>query len=155
MAAVTLREVLDADLPVLFEQQNDLQANRMAAFPARDREPFMAHWARILADESNVIRTILFEEQVAGNMVSFVQAGQREVGYWLGREFWGRGIATQALTLFLQVVTVRPLFAYVAEHNLASMRVLEKCGFEICGRQPMAAGGAEEGLAEVILKLEA
>ena len=74
-AVVTLREVIDSDLPIFFEQQSDPQANRMAAFPAREREPFMVHWARILADGSNVIRTILFEGRVAGNIVSFEQSG--------------------------------------------------------------------------------
>lgn len=126
---IQLREVIDADLPIFYAHQNDPDANRMAAFPARDWEPFMAHWARIRADEKIILRTILFEGQVVGNVVSFEQSGQREVGYWIGREWWGRGIATQALTAFLDVVGTRPLLAYVVKHNSGSIRVLEKCGF--------------------------
>jgi RimJ/RimL family protein N-acetyltransferase len=140
---ILLRDVITSDLPIFFEQQLDPVANQMAAFPARDREAFMAHWAKIMADESNILKTILYGDQVAGNIVSWEHDGEREVGYWLGREFWGKGIATQALSLFLAQVTARPLVAYVAKHNFASIRVLEKCGFTI----------TNEGTEEVILTL--
>jgi len=133
-----LRDVIESDLPVFFEQQLDPVANQMAAFPARDREAFMAHWAKILADESNILKTILYGDQVAGNIVSWEQpdeGSEQEVGYWLGREYWGKGIATRALAAFLEHVTARPLYAYVAKHNLASIRVLEKCGFIITGEE--------------------
>jgi RimJ/RimL family protein N-acetyltransferase len=129
--AITLRPVTAFDLPLFYEQQADPAATRMAAFPARAREPFMAHWARIMADESVILRTVLCDDQVAGNVASFMQAGLREVGYWIGRDFWGRGIATQALGLFLEELKDRPLYAHVAKHNVASRRVLEKCGFQL------------------------
>ena len=54
---------------------------------------------------------------------------EREVGYWLGREFWGRGIATAALGLFLKLERTRPLVAYISAGNPASRRVIEKSGF--------------------------
>jgi RimJ/RimL family protein N-acetyltransferase len=134
MPTTRLRNVLADDLPIFFEQQLDPVANQMAAFPARDRDAFMAHWAKIMADESNILKTILYDDQVAGNIVSWEHSGEREVGYWLGREFWGKGIATQALILLLQQVTARPVYAYVAKYNLASIRVLEKCGFMITSK---------------------
>ena len=126
---VLLREVIPSDLPIFFEHQIYPQANAMADFPARDREAFMAHWEKIMADDANLLRTIVFSDQVAGNIVSFFQESQREVGYWIGKEYWGKGIATQALAKFLELEKTRPLFAYVAKHNAASRRVLEKCGF--------------------------
>ena len=138
MSTILLRDVIDSDLPIFFEQQNDPVANQMAAFPARDREAFMAHWVKILADKSNILKTILYDEQVAGNVVSWEhldEGREREVGYWLGREYWGKGIATRALSLFLEHVTARPLYAYVVKHNLASIRVLEKCGFKKMGEK--------------------
>ena len=55
---------------MLFEHQRDPEANRMANFDARDRDTFMAHWAKILRDESAAVRTIEFEGGVAGNVVS-------------------------------------------------------------------------------------
>jgi RimJ/RimL family protein N-acetyltransferase len=131
MPTIYLRDVLASDLPIFFKQQRDPIANEMAGFPARDRDAFMAHWAKNLPNASNIHKTILYGDQVAGNIVSWEHAGEREVGYWLGREFWGKGIATRALSLFLEQVTSRPLYAHVVKHNLASIRVLEKCGFTL------------------------
>jgi RimJ/RimL family protein N-acetyltransferase len=110
--------------------------NRIADFPARDRESFTAHWNRILEDESVVKKTILFENEVAGNVVSFVHAGEREVGYWIGRRLWGKGVATRALGRFLALEERRPLYANVARHNIASIKILEKCGFKVSGEGP-------------------
>ena len=120
---VLLRDVTEADLPIFFEQQLDPVATAMAAFPARDHDVFMAHWRKIMRDGSGITKTILFDERVAGNIVSFDAFGEREVGYWLGREFWGKGIATAALSDFLELVMERPLFAYAAKHNISSTRV--------------------------------
>ena len=100
----------------------------MVAFTTRDpadRAAFMAYWAKILADHSVIKRTILHDEQVAGNIVSFEWDGKREVGYWLGKEYWGRGLATRALLEFLTVVKTRPLYAHAAADNVDSIRVLE------------------------------
>jgi RimJ/RimL family protein N-acetyltransferase len=133
---VLLRDVEKSDLPILLEHQLDPEATRMAGFPAKDRKSFMAHWNRILEDESVVTKTVLFEGGVAGNIVSFVNSGEREVGYWIGREFWGRGVATRALAEFLRLEARRPLYAGVALHNAASVRVLQKCGFRILREEP-------------------
>jgi RimJ/RimL family protein N-acetyltransferase len=132
---ISLREVQESDLPIFFEHQRDPLANQMAAFPTRDRDAFMAHWAKIMKEESVTLKTILFEGQVAGNVLSFEMDGEREVGYWLGREFWGKGIATQALAKFLAQIQARPLYAHVAKHNVASRHVLEKCGFALSGEE--------------------
>ena len=129
MITILLRDVIESDLPIFFEQQLDPVANDMAGFPARDRDAFMAHWAKNLPNANNIHKTVLYGDQVAGNIVSWEHDGERYVGYWLGREFWGKGIATQALTAFLEIVTARPLYAHVVKHNVASIRVLEKCGF--------------------------
>lgn len=152
--SVRLREVLAADLPIFFEHQRDPEANRMAAFAARDRDAFMAHWSKIVADERLVAKTVVADGQVAGNIVSWDQAGRQEIGYWIGREFWGKGIATRALDAFLHDVTTRPLFAHVAAHNVASIRVLEKCGFTISDEEPEPSEEPDDDVAEVILRLD-
>ncbi len=131
--APLLRDVIDTDLPIFFEQQNDEEANRLAAFPARERGPFFTHWQKILADESGRKQTIVYAGQVAGYIVGFNRGGEREIGYWLGREFWGQGIASAALAAFLQIESTRPLTAFAAAHNLGSIRVLEKNGFRKVG----------------------
>lgn len=132
---VALREVRAADLPILCAQQQDPVANSMAAFPARDEDAFMAHWTKTLADPSVIARTVVLDGHVAGNVASYEHDGQREVGYWIGREFWGRGVATRALSVFLGLDPTRPLHAGVAPHNAASIRVLEKCGFRPIGQE--------------------
>jgi RimJ/RimL family protein N-acetyltransferase len=126
---VFLREVRAGDLDDLFEHQNDPEATKMAGVPARDRPAFMAHWERILADEGADKRTILAEGRVVGNLVAFDHEGRRELSYWLGRRFWGKGFATKALSEFLRQVRTRPLYAVTVAHNAASQRVLQKSGF--------------------------
>jgi RimJ/RimL family protein N-acetyltransferase len=150
---VLLREVTEDDLPVFFEHQRDPEANRMAAFAARERDAFMAHWARILIDEACVTRAVVVDGHVAGNVVSWEEeSGRRVIGYWIGREFWGRGIATRALGAFLGELSTRPLYAHVAAHNVASIRVLEKCGFAISDEMPEPS---DDGITELFLKLDA
>lgn len=151
--SISLRDIIASDLPTIFEQQVDPESSAMAAFPSRDRQAFDAHWAKIMADESVILRTIVFNGQVAGHLVSFLLEGKREVGYWLGREFWGRGIATEALRQFLGVVMTRPLCAHVAKHNFGSRRVLEKCGFTVIGEDRFLNRVNEE-VEEFVLSLD-
>ncbi len=155
---VRLRGVREDDLPVFFAHHRDPDANHMAAFTARnpaDHMAFLAHWQKILGDETAIIRTIICDGQVAGHVLSFEQLGKREVSYWIGREFWGRGIATAALARFLdQVLTLRPVYARVAKDNVASIRVLEKCGFVIVGEDKGFANARGEEIEEFILELD-
>jgi RimJ/RimL family protein N-acetyltransferase len=151
--AVHLRRVEDGDLEVFFAHQADPEAVEMAAFPARDRDQFMAHWAKLRADDSLVVRTIVADGLVAGNIGSWPADGQQLLGYWIGREWWGRGVATQALGLLVDEVPVRPLYAHVAVHNVGSIRVLEKCGFRRDRSQEAAAPAPEDGIAEYVFVL--
>jgi RimJ/RimL family protein N-acetyltransferase len=150
---VCLRDVEAGDLAAFFEHQRDPDAVRMAAFPARDAEAFAAHWAKILADETAAKKTILCGAQVAGNVLSWEQLGDRYVGYWVGKSFWGKGVATRALAAFLEHVRARPLFARVAKANVASLRVLAKCGFTIVGEDREAAPTGGEAVEEFVLML--
>jgi RimJ/RimL family protein N-acetyltransferase len=128
---VELREVEDGDLEAFFEHQLDEEAAAMAGFPSRDRDAFFAHWARIRSDPALITRAIVWDGQFAGNLGVFPDVGKRAVGYWIGKDFWGRGIATVALRRFLEGDAERPLHAWVLASNVASRRVLEKCGFQL------------------------
>ena len=147
-SGVALRHVSDRDLETFFEHQLDSDATRMADFPARNREAHMAHWSKIMRDPTVVTRTILFDGRVAGNIVSWEENGERQVGYWIGKSYWGKGVATAALSQFVEAVTTRPLYAHVATRNVGSVRVLEKCGFTVAGEHP----GAD--IDEVVLILK-
>jgi RimJ/RimL family protein N-acetyltransferase len=129
----------------------------MAAFTAdnpHDRIRFDRHWSRILSDPSITVRTIeLRDDGVVGHVLSFDQFGDREVSYWLAREHWGRGIGTAALGAFLAQTRQRPLFARAAKDNTGSLRVLQKCGFTICGEDKGFASGRGAVTEEYILRL--
>jgi RimJ/RimL family protein N-acetyltransferase len=152
---VRLREVRDADVAVFYEYQADPVASVLAAVPSRDRAAHAAHWARIRADPQVVIRAVVVDGAVAGQVLSFPRDGVRELGYWLGREFWGRGVAGTAVAAFLPVVTERPLYAVVAEHNAASRRLLERLGFVAVGRrEPVPGPGGGAPVVPLVLRLD-
>ena len=146
-----LREVRDSDLDALFEQQADPESSAMAGVPSRERAAFDAHWRRILADENNVIRVIDVGGEAAGHVLSWPSEGRRYVGYWVAREFWGRGLASAALAEYLGEVRERPLHALVSTDNVGSIRVLEKNGFVAIG--PADDRLADEGVPGLLYEL--
>jgi RimJ/RimL family protein N-acetyltransferase len=143
-----LRDVVESDLPIFYQQQLDPESTRMAAFPPREEwDVFLAHWkTKILGDPACRMQTIVWNDRVAGNIGSWPQEERRMIGYWIGREYWGRGIATAALAEFLGHDLARPLHAFVAAHNLGSIRVLEKCGFVRMDGATTSPGGVDEYL---------
>lgn len=152
-AKVRLRDVEAGDLALFFEHQQDPVAVAMVAFRSRDAAAFAQHWAKLLADSSKLKKTIVVDGQVVGNIGSWLSDGKREIGYWIDRAFWGRGIATEALSAFLRLERTRPLYAGVAKHNAASIRVLQKCGFTLLG--PDDAASNEADATHVLLMLAA
>ncbi|MCZ4120921.1 GNAT family N-acetyltransferase [Streptomyces sp. H39-S7] len=156
---VTLREVHDSDLTVFFAHTSDPEGVRMAAFTAEDpadRAGFDAHWTRIRDDPANITRTVVGEDgDVIGHAAVYGPPGEREVTYWIGREYWGRGAATAALRELLGEVATRPLHARAAADNAGSIRVLEKCGFVVTGGERGFANARGEEIDEVVLRLPA
>jgi len=138
MADVRIRPVELGDIEAFYDHQADPLASEMAAFPTRAHDKFVEHWTtRVLVNEGNYARTIVADTQLAGNVLSWIDPdnGQRMFGYWLGRDFWGKGIATDAVRLALAEITDRPIHADVAVHNIGSQRVLEKNGFVRVGSE--------------------
>ena len=144
---VTLRAATDADTETLYTFQAEPEGSAMAVFASRDPEAFKAHQVKVLADSTNVFRVIEADGVVVGWISSWNAGDDRAVGYWLGRDHWGRGYATEALRAFLQVDRARPLTAYVAVPNVASRRVLEKAGFSVVERRL-----ADDGIEEDVLR---
>jgi RimJ/RimL family protein N-acetyltransferase len=160
---LTLREVRDEDLPLLFEQWADPVAVHMAAFTApdhMDREAFERRWSRLRADvpdkqwKTVLTRVIVVDDDVAGTIGSWGEPGEREVTYWIGRSYWGKGIATDALTAFLAADRSRPLHARVASDNVASRRVLEKCGFRVIATERNFAEARSAEIEVLVLRLD-
>jgi RimJ/RimL family protein N-acetyltransferase len=152
-----LRGLRDEDLAVLFEQWADPVAVQMAAFTApdhMDRRAFERRLSRLRADETVIAKVIVADGEVAGTIGSWGDPGEREVTYWIGRSFWGKGIATGALRAFLTVDPARPLHARVAADNIASRRVLEKCGFRVVAHDRGFAEARSGEIEELVLRRE-
>jgi RimJ/RimL family protein N-acetyltransferase len=150
--SISLRNVVEDDLRTFFEHQRDPEATSMAVFPAREWDTFMSHWRhKVLGDRANEARTILVDDQVAGYIGSWDQDGRRLVGYWIGREYWGRGVARSALDEFLKSHEHRrPIHAFVARSNSRFIRVLEKSGFQRVGEPAVGP----DGVAEVLFRFD-
>jgi ribosomal-protein-alanine N-acetyltransferase len=90
-----------------------------------------------IADNTGVIGGIGFKRPVPG--FQNVQAHVAEIGYWLAEEYWNRGFATEAVVAFtawgFRALGVRRISAAVFARNAASVRVLEKAGYEYEGRE--------------------
>lgn len=157
--SIALREAEQSDLPSFFEFQSDPAAAHMAAFTpeeSSDRTSFLSRWEKILASPNVVIRSIVRDGELLGSVLSFEDAEtyMPEITYWIRRQDWGQGVATEALSRFLETVdTRRPMRARAAKDNLASLRVLEKCGFQVVGATRGFANARGEEIEELELEL--
>ena len=155
--AIVLRMVSDSDLSVFYCHQLDTTARDMAAFTAKDptdRNAFNAHWSRIMSNPEILIRTIEYDGINSGHVLSYPIEGREEVSYWIGQEYWGMGIATKALAIFLADVNqTRPIYARVAKDNQGSIRVLEKCGFRLQEETRGFANARNEEIPELLFVL--
>jgi RimJ/RimL family protein N-acetyltransferase len=157
MSNIILRNVIEDDLPIFFKHQQNREANYMAAFTSidpSDWDSFTTHWNKILTDKDIMKQTIIIENNVVGHISRFEQLGEPEVSYWIGKEYWGKGIATKALREFLKHITIRPLYARAAKDNAGSLKVLEKCGFVITGEDSGYSNARGEDVEEFILTLK-
>lgn len=131
---VQLRDVEQVDLELFFEQEHDEETVRRSKFAPRDRTRFMTHWAtQILGDTTVFVQTVTVDGEPAGLVVAWWEHDRRFIGYCLGRGYWGQGVGTKALALFLQQEESRPLHADPFTENIASIRLLEKLGFQRIG----------------------
>ncbi|MDC0773052.1 GNAT family N-acetyltransferase [Streptomyces sp. HD] len=156
---VRLRDVLDSDLETFLAFEHDPEAVRRSMFTPRPRDAFMKHWrTRVLGNETGLVQTVLVGEEIAGNIVSWWDDDRRFLGYWLGRPYWGRGIGTKALGLFLELEKTRPLHADPFHTNTASVRLLERHGFRraeaLHHGDAADEGGDGDGDGYVLLVLE-
>ncbi|MGN9912871.1 GNAT family N-acetyltransferase [Phytohabitans sp. LJ34] len=153
---VALRPIVDADMDALFAQMRDPESVHMAAFTARDpadRAAFDAHMARLRASPDVTQRAITSDGRLVGSIGSWVMEGDTEVTYWIDRAFWGQGVASRALALFLEGIETRPVYARAASDNAGSLRVLQKAGFTVIGTETAYAPARRAEIEETILRL--
>lgn len=128
---IQLRPVTHDDLPAIYQWQLDPASNRMAMVNPRSPESFNTLWDDAIHGRDIIARIILLDAEPVGFINCFKADGLDTVGYWIDRAHWGRGIATRALALMLDVFEPRPLHAQVAEGNAGSLKILKRAGFEI------------------------
>ncbi|MFE6834142.1 GNAT family N-acetyltransferase [Streptomyces sp. NPDC057705] len=153
---IGLRETEDSDLDVFWGQLTDPGVQYMAAITRKyhyDRGHFDAHWAKVRHDPVVTLRTVLADGVVVGHAAVYGPPEEREVTYVIGREHWGRGIATRALAELIRLEDTRPLHAGAVADNAGSIRVLEKCGFTVTGREREFARACGTEVDVVLLTL--
>jgi RimJ/RimL family protein N-acetyltransferase len=128
---ILLRNVVETDLPLLFAFQREPEACQMVVWRPREEAEFYEHWRNnILANPEVIMQAVEWDNHLVGHVAAFTRDGRRLIGYWFGKRYWGRGIATAAVRAFLVAKEkTRPLSAFVAVENPGSFRVLQKCGF--------------------------
>jgi len=157
MTVIALRPLVDSDADALFRMMQDPESVRMAAFTPEDptdRARFDTQRARIRADPTVTERAITYDGALAGSIASFVMEGDTEITYWIDRPLWGRGIASEALAMFLTIVTERPLHARAASDNTGSLHVLRKAGFQIQKTEISYAEARGTEIEETVLRLD-
>ena len=155
--AITLRPIADSDLDALFVWESDPRAVEMAAFTRAnpsDRSAFDAHYERVRNDPSNLLLAIDDDGDFVGTIGSFTMEGKREVTYWIAPARWGQGLASQALRAFLAIEQTRPIYGRVADHNVASAKVLARSGFVEVGTETAFARGVGAEIVERIYRLD-
>jgi RimJ/RimL family protein N-acetyltransferase len=157
MSSLRLRPLQDGDLDHLFAFERDPAAVRMAAFTRADpsdRQAFDAHYRRVRANPENTLYAIERDGLFVGQIASFTIDDSREISYWIDPARWGQGLASAALDVFLEIERTRPLHARVAEHNIASARVLTRAGFVKIGWEVSYADGVGHEVVEHIYQRE-
>lgn len=153
---IEIKKTTESDLQILFVFQIDKQANYLAAFTPKDptdKKAYLEKWSKFLKDKSINTQTIICNGNIVGSIGKFEIEDEAEITYWIGREFWGQGIATIALQKFLKLEKVRPINGRVAFDNFGSQKVLEKCGFKKVGVEKGFANARGKEIEEIIYLL--
>lgn len=153
---IHLRRTIEADLETLFAFQTNAKANYMAAFTAEnpaDKEAYMKKWSKIAASDVFQMHTILKAGEIVGSIVHFEMFEEWNVSYWIGEQYWGQGLGTKALALYLDMINQRPLYGRVAFDNYGSQHVLEKCGFQLIKKEQGFANARQAEIEELVYKL--
>ena len=153
---IVLRQTEIDDLQFFFQFQLDKEAIYLAAFTPKDptdKPAYLTKYSKLLNEPTVNMRTILFDNKIAGSISKFEIDGDAEITYWIDKHFWGKGVTTTALKNFLTMENMRPIFGRVAFDNYGSQRVLEKCGFVKIGKDKGFANARQKEIEEFIYKL--
>jgi len=145
LASCRLRPWRKQDLDALIRYANDREVwiNLRERFPHPYTEGDAQRWLEYSCGEPTAVQWAIEVDGEAVGGIGLEPQGDierisAEIGFWLGRAFWGRGLMTQAVSAVSEWALNQPqclrLYASVLEWNPASMRVLEKAGYQCEGR---------------------
>ncbi len=138
---LVLREWRDEDAGPLYELASDAAVGPAAGWPQhRDERESMYiiqtvlrrpdSYAVTFKGDGSLVGAIAFKDHSSSDLVQ--GDSERELGYWIGRPYWGRGFATEAVRVMLAYgrdeLCLSCIWAGHYAGNLASRRVMEKCG---------------------------
>lgn len=137
---VILRELTEADLPLLAKYANNekVSVNLRDGFPSPytiDDAKFFFYMVN--SQSPKTIFAIEYQGNYVGNISllvgSDVYSKSAEIGYFIGEPFWNKGITTKAVNLIVKFgfekLDIVRIYTGVFDFNVASQKVLEKCGF--------------------------
>jgi [ribosomal protein S5]-alanine N-acetyltransferase len=141
----TVRSWLQTDVPALAANANDREVwlNLRDRFPHPYGRADAEGWiACACGQEPERNFAITMKDVAIGGIGLELQEDVHrltaEIGYWLGRTYWGQGLATAAVKAVtnygFKMLGLCRIYAMVFEHNAASCRALEKCGYQQEGR---------------------
>jgi RimJ/RimL family protein N-acetyltransferase len=141
----TVRSWAQTDVPALAMYANDREVwlNLRDRFPHPYGRPDAESWITCASGQKPQRNlTIAVKDAAIGGIGLELQADvhrlSAEIGYWLARTYWGQGLATAAVgavtSYGFETLRLCRIYAMVFEHNSASCRVLEKCGYQLEGR---------------------
>lgn len=125
---IILKSTTNEDLETLFTFQLNEEANYLAAFTSKnpnDKVAYLDKWKKLVTNPDINSKTIFLKNGIVGSIAKFKMDGKWQITYWIDRDYWGKGIATNALKLFLSLEKPRPIYGSVAFDNLGSIKVLE------------------------------
>jgi len=141
----TVRSWVQTDVPALVRHANDRDVwlNLRDRFPHPYGRADAETWIACASDQERQRNFAIAFKDIATGGIGLepqhdVHRMSAEIGYWLGRSYWGQGLATAAVTAVTSygftTLGLCRIYATVFEHNAASCRVLEKCGYQYEGR---------------------
>ncbi|ASJ11184.1 ribosomal protein-serine acetyltransferase [Thermococcus sp. P6] len=159
---VSLGTLLKEDLRLVWEWYGSGEVRRYLSHP----EEMLFYedelgWYEALRREKDKERVFTIIENSSRSPVGLIglhnidyRNGRAEIGYFLARESWGHGYASEAVKLALEYsfewLNLRKVYAHVFEPNVASIRVLEKNGFTLAGRWRKHQYVPGEGFVDVL-----
>ena len=120
----------------------NIAINQRECFPSPYTIELARNWIQFVKDNESATRFVIANDKEAiGEIGVVIQPDvhrySAEIGFWIGEPYWGNGLMTKAVQWMVDYcfseLSLKRIFADVMEYNIASQKVLQKCGFELEG----------------------